>query len=94
MWYSFCLIYDIKEYSFAINVDGLEALKIKSEKTFKDKVVNLKSPIEVGNCRYLFLPPFSGQMADLNVWSRPLNKDEVKQFTEFCNSDVVQCIKI
>jgi hypothetical protein len=72
-----------------VNIEGLEALKIISQKNFKERKIILKSPIELGNCKSISLPPLSGQMTDLNIWSRPLIEDEVKEFMEFCNSEVV-----
>lgn len=90
VWYSFCLIYNTQTSSLAVNIDGLEALQIKNENNFKDKIVNLKSPLELGNCKSVGMPPLTGQLSDLNIWSRPLNEDEVKEFMELCNSEVVK----
>jgi hypothetical protein len=90
LWYSFCLIYDTKESSFRITINSFEALKIQSGKNFKDKIIKLKPPLELGSCKNMTLPPLSGQLTDLNIWSRPLNDDEIHQITANCNSEVVK----
>jgi hypothetical protein len=60
---------------------------------FKNKKIELKSPLELGNRRkVVFLKPFSGQLTDLNIWARPLTIEEMTLFSNDCYSESVKSI--
>ena len=89
IWYSICILLNTEARSMEMFINGVQSpSKIK----LKYSAVELKSPIQLGNCQNSVKSPFSGQITDLGIWNRALSFEEVQEFSLNCNSKVVKHI--
>ncbi len=86
-WNSVCATYNHTDRSFILSLNGKFVLNLNEEK-FRNIYV-LQDPLtlefEIGD-----ITSFSGQLTDLNVWSRPLSAFEIGLFSTGCNPQFVQ----
>jgi hypothetical protein len=82
-WNSICITFNAGNLYFNLSINGLDYVS-----TTKDKKINVeqlfRSAIE------LVRTPFTGHIADFNIWSRPLSPYEVYQYSLGCDVNFVE----
>ena len=94
-WYHICVSYNRTHDTMAtlnMYLDGRNVIKRDIETPNTTFVLNLTSSWRLGLCKnnvFEYGPQtFRGQLSDLNIWSRPLTDDAMRQFTGHCQNAV------
>ncbi len=85
VWNSMCIIYNAADLSLVITANGY----IIYSATETNKIEFTLSDLRI----MLGEESFSGQIADLNIWSRPLTISDVKEYLLNCTTDLTLKIK-
>jgi len=82
-WNSICITFNVANLYFNLSINGKVEVSAINDKKIALEPLS-KNVIDLGK------RPFTGQIADLNMWSRPLSYNEVIQFSSGCDLSFVE----